>query len=171
MALGRTEEALATARSALETARRSANQSTVADAHYQSSVVLRRAGQPDAAAEHLGDALRLFQEQGRRTWEGLALARLAECLEDEGKDAEAASTAEQALVVAREVGDCFCEATALAARGRALARLGETDRGRADLEEAYQGFHHLGLPEADELSALLHGGDPARSAPTTPPGG
>ncbi|AXI80765.1 AfsR/SARP family transcriptional regulator [Peterkaempfera bronchialis] len=171
--LGREHEALATAEAAVETARRSGNQSTVADTHYQSSVVLREAGRADAAATHLGDALRLFREQGRRTWEGLALARLAECLEDEGREADAALSAEQALVVAREVGDAFCEGLALAVGGRVLTRLGETDRGRTQLEDAYAVFQRLGLPEAEELRAQLDaaadratsGAEPGRITP------
>lgn len=140
----------------MATARWSENWSTIADAHYQSSVVLRQAGRAGAAVGHLSEALRLFREQGRRTWEGLALARLAECLLDDRREAEAAASAEQSLSVARETGDAYCEGLALAARGKAAARLGDTHRGRSSLQDAYQVFRRLGVPEADALRALLN---------------
>lgn len=155
MALGRTEEALAMVASALTTAEASCNDSTMAETRYASSVVTRQAGDPETAAGHLHHALRLFREQGRRSWEGLVLARLAECLLDLGREADAAVSAEQALLVAQEVGDAYCEGLAHATRGRALTRLGEAGRGRAGLESAYEVFARLGVPEAEEIRKLL----------------
>ncbi|WP_304944747.1 AfsR/SARP family transcriptional regulator [Streptacidiphilus sp. ASG 303] len=155
MDLGRAAEARAMAEAALAAAESSGNDSTVAETRYAASVVMRQSGEPEPAAVHLHHALRLFREQGRRSWEGLVLARLAECLLALDRDADAALTAEQALAVAVEIDDAYCEGLAHAARGRALVRLGHAERGRAALEGAAAVFGRLGVPEAEEVGDLL----------------
>jgi DNA-binding CsgD family transcriptional regulator/tetratricopeptide (TPR) repeat protein len=69
--------------------------------------------------------------------------------------AEAAEVCEEAIAVAREVGAPVVEAHAMNSLGTAVARLGETDRGLAYLEEARRRGAELGAAK-DEARACVN---------------
>lgn len=157
VAAGDQEQARAAAGEAVAIARRSGNLSSISDTLYQRGIVLRRTARPEEAAEHLSEALALYQRQQRRRWEGLTLARLAECHLDTGTVADAVACAEQALTIGRETGAEYCQGLAQAALGLAFVRQGETERGRSCLAEAHAIFSRINVPESAAVLAVLDG--------------
>jgi DNA-binding SARP family transcriptional activator/tetratricopeptide (TPR) repeat protein len=149
------DDAVASAHSALTTARASRNGRSLADAHYQLGVVLRATGSPADAAVQLTEAHQLFEDQQQRLWEGLSLARLADCLLADGQPADASTAAAEALAIGVEMDSAYCQGLANAALGEALLRLGHPDRGLARLTEAYEVFTRLGVPEAQAVRGLI----------------
>ncbi|MGW2400701.1 AfsR/SARP family transcriptional regulator [Kitasatospora sp. NPDC001664] len=147
LALGDPERAVADARRAAHDAREVATGSGLARVLYQYGCVLRQAGEPAAAAEQLTEALELFRLHGPGDWEGLTLARLAECRLDQGRP-EAVGLASRALEITEEVGRTYGQALAQTVLGRATG-----DRGR--LHAALALFDRLGAPEAKAVRELL----------------
>ncbi len=168
LSLGQQEQAVASAESALATARLSENAYCVADTLYQLGVVLGSVGSPVQAATHLREAHLLYQDQQQRFREGLSLARLAGCLLTGGQVTAAAEAAEEALTIAAEVDNAYLQGLAGAALGEALLRLAEPERGLARLREALAVFERLGVPEAVPVQGLLdeqHTEPPSTPAP------
>ncbi|WP_051940584.1 AfsR/SARP family transcriptional regulator [Phaeacidiphilus oryzae] len=160
LAAGQPEQARETVSEALVTARASVNPMSIADTLYQFAIVLRLTGSPDIAAEHLREALVLYRRQQRLNFEGLALARLAECNLDLGELPDAIACAEQALSIGRETNGAYCQGLAQAALGFAFVRSNQTERGRSCLQEAHAIFAGINVPESatvlsqlDELAA------------------
>ncbi|MFI5532558.1 AfsR/SARP family transcriptional regulator [Kitasatospora sp. NPDC051853] len=147
LALGDPERAVADADRAVRDAREVADGAGLARVLYQYGCVLRQAGEPAAAAERLTEALELFRSHGTGDWEGLTLARLAECRLDQGRP-EAVGLAARALEITEEVGRTYGQALAQTVLGRATG-----DRGR--LYAALALFDRLGAPEAKAVRELL----------------
>ncbi|QMU77888.1 tetratricopeptide repeat protein [Streptacidiphilus sp. PB12-B1b] len=152
---GRPDEGVACAARAAAIAEDSGSAAGVADSYYQLGIALRAAGRIGEAVQRLRRALDYFQEQQRRSLEGLALARLAECLADQALWSEAVASAEQSKVIAEELDSGYARALALAALGRALAEQGVRERAGECLETAARLFEQLRAPEAAGTRELL----------------
>jgi DNA-binding SARP family transcriptional activator len=152
---GRPDEGVACAEQAAAIAEDSGSAAGVADSYYQLGIALRAAGRTEEAVQRLRHALADFQEQQRRSLEGLALGRLAECLADQALWSEAVASAEQSRVIAEELDSEYARALALAALGRALAGQGVRDRAGECLKTAAGLFEQLRAPEAAAARELL----------------
>ncbi|MEU6126960.1 BTAD domain-containing putative transcriptional regulator, partial [Streptomyces sp. NPDC047123] len=104
---------------AVRQARLSGSTSTLAHVLYQAGCALLRDGRAAAAAEQLREAQILHGRSRNPRWEALCWARLAYCALDRDRPGEALRCADAALAVEGELGDAFCHALAMAARGRA----------------------------------------------------
>ena len=152
---GRLAEGVACAAQAADIAEESGSAAGVADSYYQLGIALRAGGRTGEAVLRLRHALGYFQEQQRRSLEGLTLGRLAECLADQALWSEAVALAEQSLVIAEELDSQYARALALAALGRALAEQGVRDRARECLLAAAGLFEGLRAPETAGTRELL----------------
>ena len=114
---------------------------------------LRIAGRP-GAFEAYQEAVRLVPPEPSAA-RARVLAGLGQALMLRARFAEAASVCEEAIAVAREVGAPVVEAHALNSLGTAIARLDETDRGLACLEEARRRAAELGAAK-DEARACVN---------------
>ncbi|MFE2427408.1 BTAD domain-containing putative transcriptional regulator [Streptomyces sp. NPDC059373] len=129
---------------------------------YALAIALTAAERLDEALARLTDALSVFRDARQQFWEGMTLFRMAEVQLAAGRNRQAASFAEQSLTLLREVSGEYRWANALTALGKALARIGHTDRARACWHEALATFTALGSPEADEVRRFLS--DPSAPA-------
>ena len=114
---------------------------------------LRVAGRP-GAFEAYQEAVRLVPPEPSAA-RARVLAGLGQALMLRARFAEAAEVCEEAIAVAREVGAPVVEAHAMNSLGTAIARLGETDRGLAYLEEARRRGAELGAAK-DEARACVN---------------
>ncbi|QES44373.1 hypothetical protein DEJ49_28245 [Streptomyces venezuelae] len=155
VALGRRPAADTAIDEAVRQARRSGSSHTLAHVLYQAGCALLADGRAVAASEQLREAQRLHGRARNPRWEALCWARLAYCELEQGSVGEAMRCADAALAVEGELGDAFCHALAMAARGRALLALGDLERARAALRIAHRVMERRGALEADEIAALL----------------
>ncbi|WP_399931060.1 AfsR/SARP family transcriptional regulator [Streptomyces kanamyceticus] len=153
--LGRRAEADTALTEAVRQARRSGGTSTLAHVLYQAGCALLADGRAAEAADRLREARRLHARAHDPRWEALCWARLAACELELGSPGKAMDCADAALAVEGELGDAFCHALAMAARGRALLALGDLDRARAALLIAYRVMDRRGAMEATELAEQL----------------
>jgi DNA-binding CsgD family transcriptional regulator len=114
---------------------------------------LRVAGRP-GAFEAYQEAVRLVPP-GPSPERARALAGLGQALMLRARSAEAASVCEEAIAVARAVGDRVVEGHALNSLGTAIARLDQVDRGLACLREARRLAAELGAVK-DEARACVN---------------
>jgi DNA-binding CsgD family transcriptional regulator len=114
---------------------------------------LRVAGRP-GAFEAYQEAVRLVPP-GPTVARARVLAGLGQALMLRARFAEAASTCQEAIEVARAAGAPVVEAHAMNSLGTAIARLGDTDRGLACLEEARRRAAELGAAR-DEARACVN---------------
>ncbi|GAA3803051.1 transcriptional regulator AfsR [Streptomyces coacervatus] len=117
-------------------------------------IALSAAGHYNEALEELHEALRLFQENRQRLWEGSANFRIAEAHLAGGRPALAAQHAETALAL-KVIGGDWMRANVLTTLGQALSRLGQTDRAKACWSEALSIHEEFGAAEAEQVRALL----------------
>ncbi|MFF1376087.1 BTAD domain-containing putative transcriptional regulator [Streptomyces sp. NPDC058308] len=146
-------------------ARQSGSTSTLAHVLYQAGCTLLRDGRAAGAAERLREAQRLHGRSSNPRWEALCWARLAYCDLAQGRPGEAMKSADAALAVEGELGDAFCHALAMAARGQALLALGDLERGRAALRIAHRVMERRGASEAAEIADLLAHWQPHSGVP------
>ncbi|WP_327090340.1 hypothetical protein OIE66_06865 [Nonomuraea sp. NBC_01738] len=83
------------------------------------------------------------------------MARIAAASLDLGDLPQALAHAELAATIDKEIGHPFITGLALTQLGRALDGLGERARATGCLQEAYDLFSALGVPEATQLEALI----------------
>jgi DNA-binding CsgD family transcriptional regulator/tetratricopeptide (TPR) repeat protein len=114
---------------------------------------LRVAGRP-GAFEAYQEAVRLVPAEPSAA-RARVLAGLGQALMLRARFTEAASVCTEAIAVAGEVGAPVVEAHAMTSLGTAIARLGETDRGLAYLEEARRRGAELGAAK-DEARACVN---------------
>ncbi|MFI8106004.1 AfsR/SARP family transcriptional regulator [Streptomyces sp. NPDC086023] len=126
----------------------------VANGRFALGIALTRAGRPADALEQLGEALRVFQENRQRLWEGTTNFRIAEAHLSAHRFALAAQHAERALAL-RCIGGEWMRGNVLTTLGRALDSLGQADRARACWREALSIYEQTGAGEAAEVRALL----------------
>lgn len=127
----------------------------LANGRYALGMALTQAGRLPDALDQLTGALAVFRASRQRLWEGMSLFRLAEAHLAGDRPAQTAVLAEQALVALRQIGGEWRRGNVLTLLGRALARLGQSDRARACWSEALAIYEELGSSEATEVRALL----------------
>ncbi|GGO59490.1 AfsR/SARP family transcriptional regulator [Streptomyces lasiicapitis] len=155
---GETAPAVADAEEALVLHQGLGNGRRVGFALYELGVVLGAAGRTAESAARLTEALAFFGARCNRLWEGLTLSRLAENRLATGRAEEAAQLARTAVATLEEVRNDRGRAHALAVLGSALVGLGDHDGARAHRRTAHEICARLGMPEADDLLALLGAG-------------
>ncbi|OKK16824.1 regulator [Streptomyces sp. CB00455] len=126
----------------------------LANGRYALGIALTQAGRLGEALSQLAEALSLFHDNRQRLWEGVTHFRLAEAHLAARRPTLAASHAEQAIAL-RGIGGEWRRATVLTVLGKALRRLGQTDRARACWRDAETVFAQLGSSELAEVRALL----------------
>ncbi|MFG2425502.1 BTAD domain-containing putative transcriptional regulator [Streptomyces sp. NPDC048448] len=162
---GRAADAVAPCEKALSDLRSSGDDAGMtAYALYVLGLALHGQRRWEEAAGRLRECLRLCRTAGIRDRAAQAGYRLAETLSHTGDLNGAVRYAEEALTLLEESGGDRDLATARLVLGRVLAERGEPDRARAQLEEAYETFSRLGLPEARQAADALAGAATA-SAP------
>lgn len=125
-----------------------------ANGRFALGIALTRAGRSADALEQLAEALRVFQGNRQRLWEGSTHFRIAEAHLAAMRPAQAAQHAEQALAL-RVIGGEWMRGNVLTTLGRALRHLGQIDRARACWHEALSIYEQTGAAEADEVRGLL----------------
>ncbi|MFE5240902.1 MULTISPECIES: AfsR/SARP family transcriptional regulator [unclassified Streptomyces] len=127
----------------------------LANGKYALGLALSGSGRTDLALATLTDAMSIFRDSRQQLWHGMTLFRLAELHLAIRQPANAASHAEQALVILRGIGGEWRRGNVLVALGRALVGIGQTDRAQVCWSEALSIFEDLGSPEADSVRELL----------------
>ncbi|MCY0958027.1 AfsR/SARP family transcriptional regulator [Streptomyces sp. H27-H5] len=126
----------------------------LANGRYALGIALTRAGRLGEALAQLAEALTLFHDNRQPLWEGVTHFRLAEAHLAARRPTLAASHAEQAIAL-RGIGGEWRRATVLTVLGKALVRLGQTDRARVCWRDAETVFERLGSSELAEVRSLL----------------
>ncbi|MFJ3516493.1 MULTISPECIES: BTAD domain-containing putative transcriptional regulator [unclassified Streptomyces] len=126
----------------------------LANGRYALGIALTQAGRLGEALAQLAEALSLFHDNRQPLWEGVTHFRLAEAHLAARRPTLAASHAEQAIAL-RGIGGEWRRATVLTVLGKALRRLGQTDRARACWRDAESVFTQLRSTELGEVQALL----------------
>ncbi|MCT9935161.1 tetratricopeptide repeat protein [Planotetraspora sp. A-T 1434] len=155
MGLGHPEDAIAASERGLAIFTEIGSGAGIARARYHLGTVLSYVGRLNEAVVHHAECLAFFRASNQRVWEQRVCYRLAATFIAAGRFAEAARHADQALTVSREITHPYGEAQSLAALGKALRGMGETQRGRDALVKALDLFTRLGSPEAEDVRALL----------------
>ncbi|MFD9861472.1 AfsR/SARP family transcriptional regulator [Streptomyces alboflavus] len=124
------------------------------NAEYGLGMAYTQAGRHSEALEQLDGSLLRFQVNRQRLWEGTAHFRIAQAHLAAGRPALAAQHAEQTLAIGFIGGDRI-RAQVLTTLGRALDRLGQSDRARACWRDALNLHEQCGTSDADELRSLL----------------
>ncbi|MER6469727.1 AfsR/SARP family transcriptional regulator [Streptomyces collinus] len=163
---GQAADAVAPCEEALADLRlRSDDAGMTAYALYVLGLALHAGERWEAAAGRFGECLEVCRAASLRDRAAQAGFRLADTLYRMGDLDGALGRAEEALAVVQETGGERDLATARLVLGRVLAARGDVERGRAQLEEAYDTFSRLGLPEAGQaLDALTAVGGSTGSA-------
>jgi tetratricopeptide (TPR) repeat protein len=122
-----------------------------------------RLGRPAQAIEHHRQALAIFRGTGDRFSEAWSLNGLGEAAHTAGRPADALTEHTAAHAVATGTGARDQQARAHAGLGHAHHALGDPALAREHYQHALALYTELGMPEADEIRALLAapGPDPA----------
>ncbi|MCI4082119.1 tetratricopeptide repeat protein [Streptomyces sp. MMS21 TC-5] len=126
----------------------------LANGRYALGIALTQAGRLGEALAQLTEALALFHDNRQPLWEGVTHFRLAVAHLAARRPTLAAAHAEQAIAL-RGIGGEWRRATVLTVLGKALRRLGQTDRARACWRDAETVFKQLGSAELAEVQTLL----------------
>ncbi|MGH4029693.1 BTAD domain-containing putative transcriptional regulator [Actinomycetota bacterium Odt1-20B] len=126
----------------------------LANAKYALGLALSSAGRHTEALDQLTDALRIFDENRQRLWQGTTHYRIAQVYLSDHRPAQAAKHAEQALATGF-VGGEWMRANVLTLLGKSLDALGQLDRAQACWREALAIHDESGAPEAAQIRALL----------------
>jgi DNA-binding CsgD family transcriptional regulator len=127
--------AIALVRRALELVDEAVEPARAALLHEQYGRYLWAAGQPGALEEHR-TAVRLYPADARTADRARVLAAEARTLMLTGLADEALPSGEEALAIAREVGDAAVELSVVSTLGAGLGMLGQRDRAIAMMREA-----------------------------------
>ncbi|MET9437884.1 BTAD domain-containing putative transcriptional regulator [Streptomyces sp. NPDC006551] len=152
---GRTASAVSLARQGADMYDRMGHALKGANGRYAMGVALTQSGQLSEASESLAAALEVFRDSRQRLWEGMTLFRLAEVEVAGRRFAQAASQAEMALTVLRDVGGDWRRGNVLTVLGRALHGIGQLGRAEVCWRESLAIHEKLGSPEAAEVRSLL----------------
>ncbi|MFD3550063.1 BTAD domain-containing putative transcriptional regulator [Streptomyces sp. NPDC058655] len=155
--LGRLDSAIDLARQGIAIYDRMGLTLRLANGRYALGIALTQAGRLGEALAQLAEALSLFHDNRQPLWEGVTHFRLAEVHLAARRPTLAASHAEQAIAL-RGIGGEWRRATVLTVLGKALLRLGQSDRARACWRDAETVFEQLGSAELAEVRALLDTG-------------
>ncbi|GGT21512.1 regulatory protein AfsR [Streptomyces kurssanovii] len=154
VATGRITQAISLAEQGIAIYDRIGHTLRLANARYALGVALTQAGRHTDALEQLSEALRLFESNRQRLWEGTAHFRIAQAHLSARRPARAAQHAEQALAMGCIGGD-RTRGKVLTTLGLALDALGQADRARACWRDALFLHEQTGAAEAEEVRALL----------------
>ncbi|MDT0309307.1 BTAD domain-containing putative transcriptional regulator [Streptomyces sp. DSM 44917] len=154
LATGRLESAIGLARQGIDLYTRDGPAMRLANARYTLGLCLAGRGRTADALSEFAAAMEDFRDNRQRLWEGVTHFRIAEVHLADGRPAEAAAHAEQALAL-KGIGGEWRRGTVLLILGRALRDLGQDDRARTCWREALAIFEELDSREADEARALL----------------
>ncbi|MFF1694689.1 BTAD domain-containing putative transcriptional regulator [Streptomyces sp. NPDC058257] len=152
--MGHTSRAIDLAQQGIDIYDRIGHTLRLANAQYALGIALTQAGRHAEAMEQLGEALHKFETNRQRLWEGTAHFRIAQAHLSAESSAQAAQHAEQALAIGCIGGD-RTRAHVLTTLGKALSRLGQTDRARACWHESLSLYEQCGAAEADAVRKLL----------------
>lgn len=158
LATGEPEAAVATGREAVALTRATGDRAGEANALHNLSQVCLWTGRTEESLDCLQESLRLWRETGSLYRESLLLGALAQAYNFAGRPAEAAEHAETARDIAERHGDRYFLGRALAQLGHAHAVLGRPAEATVCFRQAYDIFHGLGLPDADDLAPHLTAG-------------
>jgi tetratricopeptide (TPR) repeat protein len=114
-----------------------------------------RAGQRALAAEYHQQALAIFRDVGGRVGECWVLNDLGDAARADCRAADAVTHHTAAHTIATDTGDRDQQARAQFGLGRAHHLLGDAAQAREHYRHALTLYTDLGMPEADELGALL----------------
>ncbi len=156
--LGDTEAALENSRQVVQIYRDLGAGFRPANGLYALAIALTATGRLEEALDALSEALRIFREARQQFWEGVTLFRLAQAHLRADQWRQAASHAEQSLVILRDVGGEWRIANALTVLGRALAGLGQPVRAHACWHDSLRIYTALDSPESQEVRRLLGDG-------------
>ncbi|WP_432086633.1 BTAD domain-containing putative transcriptional regulator [Streptomyces sp. bgisy095] len=155
LATGRPGSAVALARQGTEMYDGLGHALKGANGRYAMGIALTESGQLSEAARCLREALETFTDSRQRLWEGMTLFRLAE-VDIAGRGyAPAASNAEMALTVLRDVGGEWRRGKVLTVLGHALLGIGQTGRAHVCWQDALEIFEAANSAEVPEVRALL----------------
>ncbi|WP_411111360.1 AfsR/SARP family transcriptional regulator [Streptomyces sp. c-19] len=126
-----------------------------ANGRYAMGIALTEGNQLPEASRCLREALDTFADSRQRLWEGMTLFRLAEVDLAARRYAPAASNAEMALTVLRDVGGEWRRGKVLTVLGHALLGIGQSGRAHVCWQDALEIFEETNSAEAPEVRALL----------------
>ncbi|WP_329622845.1 NB-ARC domain-containing protein [Streptomyces sp. NBC_01255] len=126
-----------------------------ANGRYAMGIALTEGNQLPEASRCLREALDTFADSRQRLWEGMTLFRLAEVDLAARRYAPAASNAEMALTVLRDVGGEWRRGKVLTVLGHALLGIGQSGRAHVCWQDALEIFEGANSAEAQEVRALL----------------
>ncbi|MER5441902.1 BTAD domain-containing putative transcriptional regulator [Streptomyces sp. NPDC002790] len=155
LATGRADSAVTLARQGTEIYERLGHSLRVANGRYALGLALGSTGQHTDATEQLDQALAIFRNSRQRLWEGMTLCRLAEVDLKARRPARAASNAETALTMLRDIGGAWRRGNVLTVLGKALDGIGQPGRAEVCWREALTIYEELGSPEAADVRSLL----------------
>jgi len=155
LATGRADSAVTLARQGTEVYDSLGHSLRTANGRYALGMALGKTGRHTEATEQLQQALGVFRDSRQRLWEGMALCRLAEVELEARKPALAASDAEMALTVLRDIGGDWRRGNVLTVLGKALHGIGHSRRAQVCWQEALDIYVALEAPEAAAVRALL----------------
>ncbi|MET9346709.1 AfsR/SARP family transcriptional regulator [Streptomyces termitum] len=128
-----------------------------ANGRYALGLALTENGHLAAAGERLREALAVFVDCRQRLWEGMTLFRIAETDIAAGSYGTAASNAEKALTVLRDIGGDWRRGNVLTVLGQALDAVGQSGRAMVCWREALDIYEEAKAPEAEAVRTLLAG--------------
>ncbi|MDT8911949.1 BTAD domain-containing putative transcriptional regulator [Amycolatopsis sp. PS_44_ISF1] len=156
---GRAAEAVPLCESALALADSLDDRPGKASGHYVLGLALHELGRYDESVAHFTACLVTSRASGLPDRASQSLYRLAETLRMMGRYDEAEQYATEAVARCEELGIERDLGHALTVLGRTLRARGDTDAALACLRRAHTVFVRLGLPEAQDVLALLNSGD------------
>ncbi|MCM4082740.1 tetratricopeptide repeat protein [Paractinoplanes hotanensis] len=152
---GRHEAAADHLQQALILFRQLGNRNNEAGALDSLGLLYNRLRQPTRAISYFEPALALFRELGNKGGEIGSLNGLGEAALAAGRTADALARHAEALTTAIDVDMPDEQGVAHAGLGHAHRVLGDHERAREHYQQALTLFTALGIPEADEIRALL----------------
>lgn len=154
LAMGNTTHAIRLAQEGIRIYDRLGLTLRLANARYALGLAYTSAGRTTEALAELTEALRMFQANRQRLWEGTTHFRIAQAHFAAQSPAHTAQHAEQALAVGCIGGDRM-RANVLTTLGESLDALGQSDRARACWQEALSLYEQAGAAEAEGVRARL----------------
>ncbi|GAB2602639.1 hypothetical protein Aab01nite_62240 [Paractinoplanes abujensis] len=152
---GRPEAAAGHLRQALALFRRLGNRNNEAGALDSLGILANHLGRPEEAIGWFEPALTLFRELGNKGGEVGALNGLGAAARAAGRLRKAIAYHAEALATAIDVDMPDEQAFAHAGLGHAHRARGDEEQAREHYQEALSLYTALGIPEADEIRALL----------------
>ncbi|MBL7253105.1 ATP-binding protein [Paractinoplanes lichenicola] len=152
---GRPEAAAEHLRQSLALFREIGNRNNEAGALDSLGILHNHLGRPEEAIGYFEPALTLFRELGNKGGEIGALNGLGEAARAAGRLDDALVHHADALTTAIDVDMPDEQAFAQAGLGHAYRARGDEDRAREHFQQALSLYTALGIPEADEVRALL----------------